>query len=56
MSLLAGSVLASPITLEYGDGKADGKKSLGGNGEMIKFTLPSGPGLMNKVKGLRIKA
>jgi len=53
-ALVAGSALAGPTTLKYGDGKADGKKSLGGNGEMIKFTLPSGPELMKKMKGLRI--
>jgi hypothetical protein len=28
------------VTLKYGDGQADGKKSLGGAGEMIEFTLP----------------
>jgi hypothetical protein len=28
------------LVLKYGDGKADGKKSLGGNGEMIHFELP----------------
>jgi hypothetical protein len=28
-------------TLTYGDGQADGKKSLGGSGEMIEFTLPA---------------
>jgi len=27
--------------LRYGDGWADGKKSLGGSGEMIRFTLPA---------------
>ena len=53
-ALVAVSALAAPTILKYGDGKADGKKSLGGNGEMIKFTLPSGPGLMKKVEGLRI--
>jgi hypothetical protein len=53
-ALVAGSALAGPTALKYGDGKADGKKSLGGNGEMIEFTLPSGPGVMKKLKGLRI--
>lgn len=36
------SASAAPTVLEYGDGKADGKKSLGGSGEMIKFTTPAG--------------
>lgn len=53
-AFVAVSAQAGPTTLKYGDGKADGKKSLGGNGEMIKFTLPSGPGLMKKVQGVRI--
>lgn len=30
-----------PTTLSYGDGQADGKKSLGGSGEMIEFTMPA---------------
>src|ERR1035437_3829588 len=38
-------------TLVYGDGKPDGKKSLGGSGEMMKFTLPTGK---EKVKGIKI--
>jgi hypothetical protein len=33
---------AATQVLKYGDGKADGKKSLGGSGEMIKFTMPEG--------------
>lgn len=37
--------------VKYGDGKADGKKSLGGSGEMIQFTLPPGQG---KIEGIRI--
>ena len=28
--------------LKYHDGKADGKKSYGGSGEMIEFTMPEG--------------
>jgi len=28
--------------LKYGDGRNDGKQSLGGSGEMIEFTLPPG--------------
>ena len=38
-------------TLMYGDGKPDGKKSLGGSGELIKFSLPTGK---EKVKGIKI--
>jgi hypothetical protein len=37
--------------LKYGDGQADGKKSLGGSGEMIEFTLPADD---QKVVGVRI--
>ena len=39
------------VSLKYGDGKADGKKSLGGTGEMIRFELPD---KSQKVRGLRI--
>lgn len=42
---------ATVSVLKYGDAKADGKKSLGGSGEMIKFTLPSAG---QKVVGIRI--
>jgi RNA polymerase sigma-70 factor (ECF subfamily) len=38
-------------SLRYGDGQADGKKSLGGSGELIEFTLPADVG---KVAGVRI--
>jgi RNA polymerase sigma-70 factor (ECF subfamily) len=41
----------TPTVLKYGDGKADGKKSLGGSGEMIRFTMPQG---VTHVRGLRI--
>ena len=37
--------------LGHGDGKADGKKSLGGSGEMIEFALPDEGG---KVSGVKI--
>jgi hypothetical protein len=37
--------------LKYGEGRADGKQSLGGSGEMIEFTLPEGG---PKVAGLRV--
>jgi hypothetical protein len=40
-----------PALLSYGDGKADGKKSFGGNGEMIRFELPDG---VSKVRGIKI--
>ncbi|MES2788299.1 MAG: hypothetical protein V4719_01670 [Planctomycetota bacterium] len=36
--------------LKYGDGKAEGKQSLGGSGEMIEFTHPAG----TKISGLKI--
>lgn len=42
---------AAPGILGYGDGKPDGKKSLGGSGEMIRFELPEG---VTKIKGIRI--
>jgi RNA polymerase sigma-70 factor (ECF subfamily) len=52
---LATSVMLSAQTgadtLMYGDGKPDGKKSLGGSGELIKFSLPTGK---EKVKGIKI--
>jgi RNA polymerase sigma factor (sigma-70 family) len=37
--------------VRYGDGHADGKKSLGGSGEMIEFSMPAGS---SKVVGIRI--
>lgn len=37
--------------LSYHDGKADGKKSLGGSGEIIAFTLPAAD---KKITGVRI--
>jgi hypothetical protein len=40
-----------PTILKYGDGTADGKKSLGGSGEMIEFELPAG---ITKVRGIKI--
>jgi hypothetical protein len=36
--------------LGYGDGKADGKKSLGGSGEMIEFALPADGGKVAKLR------
>jgi len=41
----------APANLKYGDGKADGKKSIGGSGEMIRFELPEG---VTKVRGIKI--
>jgi beta-lactamase regulating signal transducer with metallopeptidase domain len=42
---------AQPTVLKYGDGKADGKKSYGGSGQLIRFELPKG---VNKIRGIRI--
>jgi hypothetical protein len=41
----------SSALLSHGDGKPDGKKSYGGNGQMIRFELPEG---VTKIKGIRI--
>jgi RNA polymerase sigma-70 factor (ECF subfamily) len=41
----------APAILKYGDGNADGKKSIGGSGEMIRFELPEG---VTKVRGVKI--
>jgi RNA polymerase sigma-70 factor (ECF subfamily) len=41
----------TPSVLKYGDGRADGKQSFGGSGEMIEFSSPPGS---SKVAGLRI--
>ncbi len=44
---------AKPVlVLKYGDNKADGKKSIAGAGEMIRFTMPEGQA--NPLKALRI--
>jgi beta-lactamase regulating signal transducer with metallopeptidase domain len=40
-----------PAILSYGDGKADGKKSYGGSGHMIRFELPEG---VTQVRGIRV--
>ncbi|MFO0890625.1 MAG: hypothetical protein U0790_15960 [Isosphaeraceae bacterium] len=48
---LTTSARAQSAALKYGDGRADGKQSLGGSGEMIEFTRPSDFG---KVGGIRI--
>ena len=39
------------LVLKYGDGQADGKKSIAGTGEMIRFTLPD---KSQKLQSLRI--
>jgi hypothetical protein len=41
----------NPALLKYGDGKADGKKSYGGSGQMIRFEMPAG---ISKARGIRI--
>jgi RNA polymerase sigma-70 factor (ECF subfamily) len=44
---------AKPVlALKYDDGKPDGKKSIAGAGEMIRFTMPEGQ--TNALKALRI--
>ncbi len=43
----------NPPLLKYGDGQADGKKSIGGSGQMIRFERPDG---VTKVRGLKIHA
>lgn len=50
-ALAADTKKESPTVLKYGDGKADGKKSYGGSGHLIRFEMPEG---VTKVKGLRI--
>ena len=50
-SLHAEDQETSPRVLKYGDGKADGKKSFGGSGQMIRFELPPG---VNEIRGIRI--
>ena len=49
-NLAAAPFIQSP-SLKYGDGQPDGKKSLGGSGEIIGFTLPAEDG---KVGAIRI--
>lgn len=41
----------SQLLLKYGDGQPDGRKSIAGTGEMIRFTLPSDTG---KVRAVRV--
>src|ERR1700689_1505065 len=47
----AESKKSDAAVLKYGDGKPDGKKSLGGTGEMIRFELPEG---VTAVRGIKI--
>jgi hypothetical protein len=52
--LLVGSAVRAadePEGFKRHDGSADGKKSLGGSGEMIRFTLPQGN---QKLSGIKI--
>ena len=37
-AVAASPEVAAPTVLKYGDGQADGKQSLGGSGEMIRFS------------------
>jgi len=41
---------SNPLLLKYGDGKADGKKSIAGSGEMILFELPGDTGSVRAVR------
>ena len=41
----------TPTILKYGDNKPDGRKSIAGAGQMIRFALPEG---VTQVRGLRI--
>lgn len=41
----------NPMLLKYGDGKADGKKSIAGAGEMIRFAMPENA---SRVRGLKV--
>lgn len=43
-----------PARLSYHDDTADGKKSLGGDGELLSFALPEGSENGGKVVGIRI--
>jgi len=40
----------APASLRYGDGSPDGKKSLGGSGEMIQFTLPTSKAKLSAIR------
>ena len=47
----AAAAIAQSPSLKYGDGQPDGKKSLGGSGEIVGFTMPAED---SKVTGIRI--
>lgn len=52
LAAMADDAPAKPVrVVKYGDGKADGKKSIAGSGEMILFQLPDAS---QKVRGLRV--
>jgi hypothetical protein len=42
--------LAGTTKLKYGDGKPDGKRSIGGSGQMIKFKAPSNNSEIKAIK------
>src|SRR5262249_21200052 len=48
---VAGAAGEGEAGLSYGDGRPDGKQSVGGSGELIEFALPSG---VSKVAGMRV--
>jgi len=50
LAFAAMSIAQSPMSTS-GDGKPAGKKSLGGSGEIVSFSLPAGEG---KLAGIRI--
>jgi len=52
--MITGLALAQPATPKPGDGRADGKQSVGGSGEMIEFILPGDTARTAKIAGLKI--
>jgi hypothetical protein len=54
LGLITEPALAQAATSNLGDGRADGKQSLGGSGEMIEFTLPGEKAKSTRIAGLRI--
>ncbi|NOY43042.1 MAG: M56 family metallopeptidase [Planctomycetes bacterium] len=44
------STSSKQLLLKYGDGKPDGKKSIAGTGEMIRFELPGEAGRIRAIK------
>ncbi len=51
LGMITGSAFAQTASVKSGGGRADGKQSLGGSGEMIEFTLPTETA---KITGVRI--